>query len=313
VVVRAPLAARNFRPGQFYRLQNFETLSPVVTSSGSSTRLQMEGLAMTGAWVDRDRGLVSTVVLEMGGSSDLCAMLRPGEPVILMGPTGSPTHIASGETVILAGGGLGNAVLFSIGAAFRAQGSKVLYFAGYKKVIDRYKVAEIESAADVVVWCCDEEPGFKPTRTQDRSFVGNIVQGMDAYAQGELGPASIRMQDADRLIAIGSDRMMAAVARARHDVLKDHLKPQHLAIGSINSPMQCMLKEICAQCLQPHRDPRTGKKTYVFSCFSQDQDLDSVDFSALSERLKQNSLQEKVTSQWIRHCLPELRKQRQLV
>ena len=28
VVVRAPLAARRFRPGQFYRLQNFETLAP---------------------------------------------------------------------------------------------------------------------------------------------------------------------------------------------------------------------------------------------------------------------------------------------
>ena len=27
VVVRAPLAARAFKPGQFYRLQNFETLS----------------------------------------------------------------------------------------------------------------------------------------------------------------------------------------------------------------------------------------------------------------------------------------------
>jgi NADPH-dependent glutamate synthase beta subunit-like oxidoreductase/NAD(P)H-flavin reductase len=313
VVVKAPLAARNFRPGQFYRLQNFETLSPVVSGSGSSTRLQMEGLAMTGAWVDRERGLVSTVVLEMGGSSDLCAMLQPGEPVILMGPTGSPTHIASGETVILAGGGLGNAVLFSIGAAFRAHGSKVLYFAGYKKVIDRYKVAEIESAADVVVWCCDEEPGFRAGRSQDHSFVGNIVQGMDAYAQGALGPAPIRMQDADRLIAIGSDRMMAAVARARHDVLKAHLKPHHFAIGSINSPMQCMLKEICAQCLQPQRDPHTGKRTYVFSCFNQDQELDRVDFGALSERLKQNSLQEKVTSLWIRRCLPELRKQRQPV
>jgi len=268
---------------------------------------------MTGAWVDRDRGLVSTVVLEMGGSSDLCAMLKPGEPVVLMGPTGSPTHIAAGETVILAGGGLGNAVLFSIGAAFREMGSKVLYFAGYKKVVDRYKVAEIEAAADTVVWCCDEEPGFKPTRPQDRGFVGNIVQAMDAYAQGGLGPLSIDMRNADRLIAIGSDRMMAAVARARHDVLKDHLKPRHFAIGSINSPMQCMLKEICAQCLQPHRDPRTGKKTYVFSCFNQDQDLDSVDFGALSERLKQNSLQEKITSQWIRRCMPELRKQRSLV
>jgi NADPH-dependent glutamate synthase beta subunit-like oxidoreductase/NAD(P)H-flavin reductase len=313
VVVKAPLAARKFRPGQFYRLQNFETNSPVITSGGSPTRLQMEGLAMTGAWVDRERGLVSTVVLEMGGSSDLCAMLKPGEPMILMGPTGSPTHIAAGETVILVGGGLGNAVLFSIGAAFRELGSKVLYFAGYKKVVDRYKVAEIEAAADVVVWCCDEEPGFKPTRAQDRTFVGNIVQAMDAYAQGRLGPKPIRMQDANRLIAIGSDRMMAAVARARHDVLKDYLKPDHVAIGSINSPMQCMLKEICAQCLQPHRDPHTGKRSYVFSCFNQDQDLDSVDFGALSERLKQNSLQEKITSQWIRRCMPELRRQRGLV
>jgi NADPH-dependent glutamate synthase beta subunit-like oxidoreductase/NAD(P)H-flavin reductase len=316
VVVKAPLAARKFRPGQFYRLQNFETLSPVVTDAGATTRLQMEGLAMTGAWVDRDRGLVSTIVLEMGGSSDLCAMLQPGEPVILMGPTGNPTHIAANETVILVGGGLGNAVLFSIGAAFRARGSKVLYFAGYKKVIDRYKVAEIESAADMVVWCCDEEPGFKlenaKARPQDRSFVGNIVQAMDAYAQGRLGRPSIRIEDADRLIAIGSDRMMAAVARARHDVLRDYLKPDHLALGSINSPMQCMLKEICAQCLQPHRDPHSGKRSYVFSCFNQDQELDSVDFGALSERLRQNSLQEKVTAQWIRHCMPELRKQRQL-
>jgi hypothetical protein len=230
-----------------------------------------------------------------------------------MGPTGSPTHIAPNETVILAGGGLGNAVLFSIGEAFRAKGSRVLYFAGYKKVIDRYKTAEIENAADLVVWCCDEEPGFAPQRPRDRSFIGNIVQAMDAYAQGRLGPVSIRMEDADRLIAIGSDRMMAAVARARHDVLKPHLKPGHAAIGSINSPMQCMLKEICAQCLQPHRDPHTGKTSYVFSCFNQDQQLDSVDFGALSERLRQNSLQEKITAQWIRHCMPELRKQRQLV
>ena len=63
----------------------------------------------------------------------------------------------------------------------------MLYFAGYKKMIDRYKVAEIEAAADVVVWCCDEAPGFAPTRPQDSAFVGNIVQAMAAYASGELG------------------------------------------------------------------------------------------------------------------------------
>ncbi len=299
VVVRAPAAAERFEPGQFYRLQNYEALASVR----AGTRLVMEGLALTGAWVDRERGLVSTIVLEMGGSSDLCAQLQPGEPVVLMGPTGTPTEIEPGETVVLAGGGLGNAVLFSIGQAFRRAGSKVLYFAGYKKMIDRYKVAEIEAAADVVVWCSDEAPGFVADRPQDRAFVGNIVQAMRAYAAGELGAQPIAFADCDRIMAIGSDKMMAAVSRARHDVLAPYLKPSHRAIGSINSPMQCMMKEICAQCLQPQRDPATGKVSYVFSCFNQDQPLDRVDFPALDLRLRQNAVQEKLTAQWIGHAL----------
>ena len=309
VVVKAPLAARMFQPGQFYRLQNYETQAAVV----DGTRMQMEGVALTGAWVDREHGLVSTIVLEMGGSANLCASLQPVEPVILMGPTGTPTHIEANETVILCGGGLGNAVLFSIGQAFRAKGSRVLYFAGYKKVIDRYKIKDIEAAADVVVWCCDEQPGFTPTRPQDRSYVGNIVQAMEAYATGRLGTPAIRTEDADRIIAIGSDRMMAGVGKARHDVLKPHLKAQHFAIGSINSPMQCMMKEICAQCLQQHKDPVTGKVSYVFSCFNQDQPLDNVDFRVLNDRLKQNSLQEKLTVQWLSHCFEDLALQRPAV
>jgi hypothetical protein len=79
-----------------------------------------------------------------------------------------------------------------------------------------------------------------------------------------------------------------------------------VAIGSINSPMQCMMKEICAQCLQPHRDPATGKVSYVFSCFNQDQELDRVDFPGLRERLGQNSVQEKLTALWIDRCLRAL-------
>ena len=309
VVIKAPLAARSFKPGQFYRLQNYEAHALEI----DDTHLAMEGLALTGAWVDSQRGLISTIVMEMGGSSDLCAMLKPGEPVVLMGPTGTPTEIPADETVMLVGGGLGNAVLFSIGQALRAAGSKVLYFAGYKKLIDRYKVAEIENAADVVVWCCDEQPGFVPSRPQDRTFVGNMVEAMTAYAKGELGIQLIPFADTDRIIAIGSDGMMAAVAGARHEVLKPFLKPHHFAIGSINSPMQCMMKEICAQCLQTHIDPDTGKISHVFSCFNQDQPLDRVDFPGLKSRLRQNSVQEKLTAQWIDRCLVRLHLRRSLV
>jgi NAD(P)H-flavin reductase len=299
VVVKAPRAARCFLPGQFYRLQNYEAHA----AHPPGTALAMEGLALTGAWVDRERGLVSTIVLEMGGSSDLCAALKPGEPVVLMGPTGTATETPGGETVALVGGGLGNAVLFSIGAALRAAGSRVLYFAGYKKLRDRYKLDEIEAAADEVVWCCDEAPGFAPRRPQDKAFVGNIVEAMAAHASGALGKPMVTLQAADRIVAIGSDGMMAAVARARHGILAPYVKKAHVAIGSINSPMQCMMKEICAQCLQPQVHPATGKTRYVFSCFNQDQPLDEVDFGGLRARLGQNSLQEKITAQWVDRAL----------
>jgi NADPH-dependent glutamate synthase beta subunit-like oxidoreductase/NAD(P)H-flavin reductase len=302
VVVRAPMAARAFKPGQFYRLQNYETLS----LSADGTRLAKEGLALTGASVDRGKGLLSTIVLEMGGSSDLCAQLGPGEPVVLMGPTGQPTETPAGETVLLIGGGLGNAVLFSIGQALRANGSRVIYFAGYKRAVDRYKVEEIERAADAIVWCCDEAPGFRATRVQDRAFVGNIVAAIDAYGSGTLGAQPISLGEVDRVIAIGSDGMMAAVARARQGILAQHLKPGHKAIASINSPMQCMMKEICAQCLQVHRDPQTGVESVVFSCFNQDQELDRVDFANLRARLGQNGVQEKLTRLWIDRSLREL-------
>ena len=302
VVVKAPMAARAFKPGQFYRLQNYETLAPRV----DGTTLAMEGLALTGAAVDKEAGLLSTIVLEMGGSSDLCTLLKPGEPVILMGPTGTPTETPAGETVLLVGGGLGNAVLFSIGAQLRARGSRVLYFAGYKTIGDRYRVADIERAADQVIWCCDEPPGFAPGRRQDLAFVGNVVEAIEAYGSGTLGPAEIPLEAVDRIIAIGSDGMMNAVAEARRVRLKQYFRPDHRAIASINSPMQCMMKEICAQCLQLQRDPQTGTETVVFSCFNQDQEMDRVDFPALHRRLSQNGVQEKLNKLWIDRCLHHL-------
>jgi NADPH-dependent glutamate synthase beta subunit-like oxidoreductase/NAD(P)H-flavin reductase len=300
VIVKAPYAAQHFLPGQFYRLQNFERTAPLV----EGTRLTMEGLALTGAWVDKEKGLMSTIVLEMGASSRMCAMLRPGEPVVLMGPTGAPTEIPRvKETVLLAGGGLGNAVLFSIGAALRAAGCRVLYFAGYRRAEDAYKFDELERSADQVIWAVDAGTPLLPRRPNDRHFVGNIVQAMAAYAEGKLDTHEFDLKSVDRIIAIGSDRMMNAVKNARHGILKPFLKPDHCAIGSINSPMQCMMKEICAQCLQRHVDPLTGKESFVFSCSNQDQPLDSVDFTHLDMRLRANSVLEKQTDLFFSHLI----------
>jgi NAD(P)H-flavin reductase len=296
VIVRSPAGAENFQPGQFFRLQNFEAAAPVV----EGTPLLIEPLALTGAWVNKEKSLLSMIALELGGSSRLCSVLKPGEPVLAMGPTGSATELPRDRTVMLCGGGLGNAVLFSIGKEARARGNRVIYFAGYKKSEDFYKREEIEAAADVLVLSVDRGRTIPAQRQSDREFVGNIVEAIQAYASGKLGPLAISLSDVDRVIAIGSDRMMAAVARARHGVLAPYLKPEHVGIGSINSPMQCMMKEVCAQCLQRHIDPTTGKeKEIVFSCFNQDQKLDEMDWDNLAARLRQNTVSEKLTNLWL--------------
>jgi NAD(P)H-flavin reductase len=263
----------------------------------------MEGIALTGAWVDKEKGLLSLIALELGVSSRLVAYLRKGEPVVVMGPTGTPTEIPERQNVLLLGGGLGNAVLFSIAKAMRDAGNKVIYFAGYKKGEDLFKREEIEIGTDQVIWSTDTGAAVQPGRPQDAHFRGNIVQAMLAYQNGELGERLVPLDTVDRIIAIGSDRMMAAVKASRHGVLAPHLKPDHVGIGSINSPMQCMMKEVCAQCLQKHVDPVTGKETIIFSCFNQDQELDRVDFPNLAARLRQNTVQEKLASMWLDHLL----------
>jgi len=305
VIVRAPAAARHFHPGQFYRLQNFERLSPHIRLDGHVASMLMEGIALTGAWVDRELGLLSLITLEMGVSSRLCAYLKPGEPVVVMGPTGTPTQIPERAAVLLAGGGLGNAVLFSIARAMKACGSRVIYFAGYRNGADLFKREEIESSTDQVIWSTDGGDAIEPQRPQDAHFRGNIVQAMVAYAEGKLCAQAVPLAEVSRIIAIGSDRMMNAVRLVRHGALQPYLSPKHVGIGSINSPMQCMMKEVCAQCLQRHVDPETGREEFIFSCYNQDQELDRVDFDNLQARLRQNSVQEKISNLWFEHVLDQ--------
>ena len=181
----------------------------------------MEGLALTGASVDREQGLLSTIVLEMGGSSDLCALLKPGEPVILMGPTGTPTETPAQETVLLVGGGLGNAVLFSIGQELREQGLAGALFrrlqedhrplqGGRDREGGRYGGVVLRRGARL-----HAGPRAGPRlRRQYRRGDG----GLRARRAGRA--LTIPLHAVDRLIVIGSDGMMRAVAQARHGVLR---------------------------------------------------------------------------------------------
>jgi len=117
-----------------------------------------------------------------------------------------------------------------------------------------------------LTWSCDH---LQPVSITRRKTVNRLSDGARLSADFR-SPISEK------------DRMMAAVKAARHGVLAPHLKPDHVGIASINSPMQCMMKEVYAQCLQKHVDPASGKETIIFSCFNQDQEMDRVDFPNLA-------------------------------
>ena len=166
--------------------------------------------------MDRQEGLLSMIALEIGGSSRLCSVLKPGEPVVAMGPTGTATELPENSTVMLCGGGLGNAVLFSIGRKARELGNRVVYFAGYKKAEDFYKRDEIEAAADALILSVDRGEAI-PARAPvgPRASSATSSRPCSRTPPGKLGETTIALSDVERMIVIGSDRMMAAVARAR--------------------------------------------------------------------------------------------------
>ncbi|MBD0391225.1 oxidoreductase [Wolbachia endosymbiont of Pentalonia nigronervosa] len=201
------------------------------------------------------------------------------------------------KNTMLVGGGVGNAVLFSIGRAFIERGNKVLYFAGYKKLNDVFKRTLIENTSSTVVWAC-EEGLIETSRVQDKSFHSNIVDAMISYQENT---SDISLNSIDKIIVIGSDKMMKAVNEVRKTILKPYLKSDHTVISSVNSPMQCMMKEICARCIQRH--VKAEEESFVYSCSNQDQNMEFIDFDFLNGRLRQNSLQEKLTAEWIKMCL----------
>ncbi len=301
LTVRAPQAAKRFKAGQFFRLQNFETQAALV----DGTRLQTEALAMTGARVDPATGMVSLMVIEHGASSRLVSLLQPGEAVTLMGPTGVRATIPEGgETILFVGGRHGAAHVQSTGRALRESGNRVLFAGCFDSAQDIFCQDEIEAAADAVLWITAGGAPVKPRRPQDRAVTAPVVEALAQYAAGKLGDIPIRLDEVTRLQVAGSNRLVRLIRDARKNELAPYLTRKPATTASISTPMQCCLKGVCSQCLQWQLDPATGKRTKaVFSCSWQDQPLDIVDLDNLDERLSQNRVQEHLTNQWLDHLL----------
>jgi NADPH-dependent glutamate synthase beta subunit-like oxidoreductase/NAD(P)H-flavin reductase len=318
--VQAPLAAHNYKPGHFYRVQNFEThaqnicLTKTSAADIENTLLQTESTALLASHVDKTAGTLSFMVLEHGVSSRLFATLKKDDPIVVMGPTGVRTRISEEkETVLIIGGRLSAAQLLSVGTALRAAGNTVLYFGGFKTAAEVFCQPALEAAADKIIWVAQHGERIHTNRPQDHSTQGDVISALEDYAKGafDIGGMEIPLHTVQRVLLIGKFPFLRAMQHAKHTRLKNYFSPDAKWVASVYGPMQCMLKGVCAQCLVWQIDPITQKRTKaVFACSWHDQPFELVDVNNLEERLAQNKMQETLGNLWLDYLFTQQKVER---
>jgi len=300
LTVRAPQATKHWLPGQVYRLQNFERHAERVAGQ----MLAMEGMAIDGVHVDKARGEVQLLINSVGVSSRIAASLKPGTRVILMGPTGTGLPVPENSTLTVAGGHSAVTSTVDGAAMWRAAGNRIV-FIGHFRDAERARAVQrvIEILTDQAIWVLDEGPALKMRRQQDACFVHGLDEFLRSCAEMDASFANW-VRQTDQFILSDHPESMETFRTMLRAELKPLLKPGFNAIAAVNSPMQCMMKEVCAQCLCRHVDSATGEPSkFVFSCFNQHQPLFELDFENLQARQGQNSVQEKLSNAWLGHLM----------
>lgn len=269
--VQAGLAAKSFQPGQFFKLQNFEKYAPII----NGFKMAMEPLALTPKSVDSTTGIITFIIVMIGASSMMAKLLKIGEKISLMGPTGSPTPIPKNKDVLLIGGGQFNLGLIHVAEALQKNYNNVTWIAGYTHKDDMFYQNEIEGNTEKTYFCITQ-PGNSSNYIQ-----GTVIEGLK----------NIKDKRFDQIIISGPTLMQKAV--------KDYLNFKNIPIQcNMNIPMQCMMQGVCGQCMHI-----TSDKIYNFCCQHQEIDMQQIDFEALENRSNNNGFFEKITRMWVQNNL----------
>ena len=136
----------------------------------------------------------------------------------------------------------------------------------------------------------------------------DVVDILQRYSEGQLcsdlKPSLIPLKEVDSILVTGATGLLRGVKQGLTNELKNYFRNDVQVLGTVGSPMQCMLKGVCAQCLQWQIDPDTGERTRaVFSCATQDQPLFWIDLDNMTARMRQNCPSDRLTGQWVNHLL----------
>ncbi len=262
--IHAPQAIKHYRPGNFYRIQAFETYKNNAS----------EAPWLFASNVNHEQGIVTFTLTRKEAKTNFLDLFIVGDPVALMGPSGVRSKISDfHEAILIIGNEKSLSHVHTYAKALKEKNNHVVFLGYFNNAHDIFYKQEIESICDMVIW------------------TENCIEGLKNYAESTT--ALIPFIEIDRIQIIGDSTQLKEIVKLQKQYLNKKLTKQPKITASVHSHMQCMLKGVCAQCLQWQIDPETGERTKaVFACSWQDQPLEIIDLDHLASREKQNSCQE---------------------
>ncbi len=182
--VHAPLIAAAARAGQFVIVR--------VREGG-------ERIPLTITEYDREQGLITLVVQEVGATTFRLGALEVGEEILdMVGPLGEAPEIPSGGHIVGVGGGYGSAALLCLMRELKERGERTTIVMGAREKELLILAEELGEICDNVEICTDDgSAGFK----------GFVTERLQELIDGD-GPGR-----PDYVIAIGPMPMMRAVEK----------------------------------------------------------------------------------------------------
>lgn len=197
-VIYAPLIARKSKPGQFVILR--------LTDGG-------ERLPLTIVDQDRQFGLITLIVQEVGKSTHLLNLMQEGEKIRdVFGPLGNGSEIKNYGNVVIIGGGVGAAVAFPVAKALKQAGNHVTSIVGARSEDLIILQSEIEAVSDACY-----------ITTDDGSY------GFHGFVTQKLQSLLDEGNHYDYVLAVGPLMMMKAIA----DITRPHKIPTNVSLNPI--------------------------------------------------------------------------------
>lgn len=263
--IHAPHIASIYQPGQMLKLQNYLAHA----HQHADIRFLHEPLALVPYACDAESGLIKFLILTSSMHAKMVKYYTLGQKVALMGPTGVRSKIPeqASEVVILTD---------AVGLAHAHS----------------YGMALIGQQHQVKIHCC--------LPTQLASVTAIFSQDLKPHIsiESQLPGAMASYHLADRIMILGHADFVSGVApHFATDALREKTHVDTMG------PMQCMLKGVCAQCLQWQLDEQGRRLKAVYACSWQNQPLKLIDFEHLQQRQKISGMMQRFNEVYYRHVV----------